>query len=97
MFSTPLKAKGKADKRQAVAGDLVGWAKAVGVKLTPDLARVIEEGFMDGDDAFDAVVGLLGIIAVLLGKRKSIEPKSKSIGTVEGWILGQSAVLDAND
>jgi hypothetical protein len=97
MFSTLLKGKGKGENRKAVAGDLLGCAKAVGVKPTADLARVIEEGFMDGDDAFDAVVGLLAIIAVLLGKRKSGEPSSKPIRSIEGWILGQDPFRNAND
>jgi hypothetical protein len=91
MFSTPLKGKGKKENRKAVAGELLSWAEAIGVKLTGELARVIEEGFSDGDDAFDAVVGLLGIISVLLDKRKSGEPRRKPIRTIEGWILGQNA------
>jgi hypothetical protein len=90
-LSSPLKGKRKEQNRKKVAPDLRAWADAIGVKLTPDLERLIEEGFRDGgDDAFDAVVGLLAIVTVLLGGQSS-EPTGELMRTVEGWILGQNA------
>ena len=48
----------------------------------------------DGEDRFDAVVGLLGMLAVVRGIRPSGEPKNCRTD-MEGWILGQAAVRAA--
>jgi hypothetical protein len=40
------------------------------------------------DDAFDATVGLFGVLAVLM-TRGSAEPDDERVRTVEGWIFGQ--------
>lgn len=61
------------------------------MELNPALAHTIREGFPDGDDAFDAVVGLLGIIEVVMGRRQPGEPVNDKTRKVEGWILGQTA------
>jgi hypothetical protein len=50
----------------------------------------VEEGFPEGDDSFDAVVGLFGMLEVALGRREPGEPQDEHIRDVEGWILGQS-------
>ena len=42
----------------------------------------------DGEDRFDAVVGLLGMLDVVLGNLPSGEPEDDTT-RVEGWILGQ--------
>jgi hypothetical protein len=52
---------------------------------------MIEQGFPEGDDAFDAVVGLFGMLEVVTGKRQPGEPRDDRIRKVEGWILGQVA------
>ena len=59
--------------------------------LDPKLKRDIETGFPDGDDAFDATVGLLGMLEVLMNRRKSGEPDDESVRKLEGWILGQAS------
>ena len=54
----------------------------------------IEDGFgagADGEDRFDAVVGLLGMLGVVRGRRCSGEPDDPVVRRVEGWILGQQA------
>jgi hypothetical protein len=48
-------------------------------------------GSLKGDDAFDAVVGLFGMLEVVLGRREPGESKGEQIRDVEGWILGQAA------
>jgi hypothetical protein len=46
-------------------------------------------GFPQGkDDAFNAVVGLFGMLQVCLGQRAPSEPDEPVIRDIEGWILG---------
>jgi len=56
------------------------------------LMRMAQEGnsggFPHGDDAFDAVVGLFGMLQVCLGQRGSGGPDDRAIREIEGWILG---------
>jgi hypothetical protein len=59
------------------------------LKLNEDLRYEIESGFNDGDDAFDAVIGLIGMIDALQNYNHTLEPKSPTIRNIEGWILGQ--------
>jgi ubiquinone/menaquinone biosynthesis C-methylase UbiE len=44
------------------------------------------------DDAFDAAVGLFGMLGVVTGRRPEGEPPV-GLGPVEGWILGQAGEL----
>ena len=53
-------------------------------------ASMIENGFPEGDDAFDTVVGLFGMVEVVAGRRQAGEPRGNRIRKLEGWILGQS-------
>jgi hypothetical protein len=65
-------------------------AQSIGLELEPALVAAIQCGFPQGDDAFDAVVGLFGMIEVAAGRRRSGEPKEDRIRKLEGWILGQT-------
>jgi hypothetical protein len=56
--------------------------------LAPELRRTIEDGFPN-DDAFDATVGLFGMLEVLMNRRGSGEPDEDSVRKLEGWIFGQ--------
>lgn len=80
--------------RAAQAPRLLAWAAAAGVELAPELVAAIESGFgprPDGDDPFDATVGLFGMLNVTLGHRPPGEPDDETVRRVEGWILGQAA------
>lgn len=90
-FPEPLKGKGKLEVRRKAGGHLMRWAESAHVELDPALTRTIKEGFPEGDDPFDAVVGLFGIIEVVTGRRPTGEPSEDKIRTLEGWILGQTA------
>ena len=49
-----------------------------------------QDGFglsLDGEDRFDAVVGLFGMLNVVLGRRSCAEPPGLKVG---GWIFGQA-------
>ena len=88
----PLKSKGKLDARRQTASALLDWAQSANVTLDPELRRTIEDGFPN-DDAFDATVGLFGMLEVLKNRRGSGEPDEEKVRTLEGWILGQSCAL----
>ena len=70
---------------------MLAWAEKCGVELATDLRAEIRDGFgssANGEDRFDAVVGLFGMLNVLLGHRPSGEPRDDPKLVVEGWILG---------
>lgn len=83
--------------RRANAAALLAWAARHGVGVTDALHAEIADGFgprFDGEDRFDAVVGLLGMLAVILGERDAGECDDAVIRTTEGWILGQPVPAD---
>jgi hypothetical protein len=85
----PLGSKRNLENRKKFAASLLRWAGDRSVLLGNDLTKAIEGGFQDGDDSFDAVVGLFGMIQVCLGERDSGEPDEPVIREIEGWILGR--------
>ncbi len=91
LLGRPLKGKGKLEVRKSASTALIQWAQSRDVRLPPDLVQVIEQGFPEGDDAFDAVIGLFGMLEVVLGHRASGEPPDEARIAIEGWILGQRA------
>lgn len=68
-------------------------------KCEPNLRQLdslISDGFgatQVGEDQFDAVVGLLGMLAVVLGIRAEGAPKDGAVSSVEGWIFGQRSAV----
>ncbi len=82
---------GKSDigVRQDAAASLLTWAEGNSVTLTPTLSEMIRLGFPAGkDDAFDAVLGLFGMIDAVKRNDAREEPVSQPIREIEGWILG---------
>lgn len=80
--------------RRSNATALIASAKALAVQLERALAFEIGDGFgarADAEDRFDAVVGLLGMLGVVLGRRASGDPDDPVVRRIEGWILGQTA------
>jgi hypothetical protein len=72
---------------------LLAWAGAAHVKLAPALRAEIRDGFgssADGEDRFDATVGLLGMLNIVLKHRSPGEPEDDGVRRIEGWILGQA-------
>lgn len=91
-----LDVKSKKDQkdRQKNAQPLLQWAHSASIKLSPELQFTIKDGFgssPDGEDPFDSVVGLFGMLNVLLGYRESGEPADSVIQNLEGWMLGLPA------
>lgn len=66
-------------------------------RLVPDaaLAGMVAAGFgadAAGEDRFDSVIGLLGLIGVLDGARPDFVPADPWVRRWEGWVLGQTAL-----
>ena len=55
--------------RRKLSASLLRWADAQSVAIKDDLKKEIRGGFPQGDDAFDAVVGLFGMLQVCIGQR----------------------------
>jgi hypothetical protein len=81
--------KRKQESRKKFGALLLDWAHCHEVTLANCLSEHIQRGFPQGDDAFDAVVGLFGMLKVCIGERASGEPDERIIKQVEGWILGR--------
>ena len=95
--SRPKERTGKRVKadRAMNASTLLSWAASASVGITNDLRAEIEDGFgdsADGEDRFDAVVGLFGMINIVLGNRAEGSADDKAVVNVEGWILGQTYI-----
>jgi hypothetical protein len=88
-FSGSTLSKRDIDSRRKFGISLVSWAAASQVGIEATLAEQIRNGFPVGkDDAFDAIVGLFGMVQACSGMRSVREPKGDAL-TVEGWILGR--------
>ena len=80
--------------RCAACAAMARWMTAAGVVASPALAAQLAAGFgprASGEDAFDAVAGLLGMVDVVLGRRPLHEPEDPVVRAIEGWILGLDA------
>ncbi len=90
LFGHQVNGKRNLEVRMCEGVALKNWAAAKSVIISPDLNRAIDEGFPEGkDDAFDAVVGLFGMIDTIQNYSPAIEPRDPTICNIEGWILGQ--------
>jgi hypothetical protein len=95
-FRTSFNGKGSKRKREDRLNwmaDLLRWADALGVTWQEEISQRVADGFSagtEGEDEFDATVGLLGMISVITGAMESGEPTDDSaVTSVEGWILGR--------
>lgn len=88
--------KRRRDDRLVWAPGILGWAESLGVTWDSGIRRRVESGMSpgpEGEDEFDAVIGLLGVIAVVTGALPAGEPRDDpAVATTEGWILGRPAV-----
>lgn len=81
--------------RAALGTALLAVMAARRVDPSPSLGAMAEAGFgadAAGEDRFDSVIGLLGLIGVLDGLRPDFVPQDASIRAWEGWVLGQTAL-----
>jgi hypothetical protein len=88
----PQQSKYRREDRAEKGKQLVSWAAKHTLLLSAALTTALQDGFAtskEGDDLFDAVAGLLGMINVLQGGRPAGEPADPEVRLTEGWILGQ--------
>ncbi|MGO9021089.1 MAG: hypothetical protein ACLQVJ_22335 [Syntrophobacteraceae bacterium] len=82
--------------RQRFSPVIQAWAKAHGVKLEASLLALLNQGFGAsgcGEDKFDAVIGLLAMLGIILDDDSYDAPPDTKVRTVEGWIFGLPAVV----
>jgi len=85
-----LRSKTDIRLRSTFGERLLSCASMNNIAVRQELETAIRAGFPSGeDDAFDAVVGLFGMLQVCLGQRASGEPEDAIIREAEGWILGR--------
>ena len=85
--------KRKQSSRASYASQMVQWAQSNGIEISEDIVQQLRDGFgpsAEGEDRFDAVVGLLGMLAVVRGRRAEGIPRGEEVHRVEGWILGRA-------
>ena len=97
-FRTSFNGRGSKRKREDRLDwipDLLRWGDALEVEWQEEPRQRVESGFSEeanGEDEFDAVVGLLGMISVITGVVDSGEPEDDpAVTAVEGWILGRKS------
>lgn len=68
------------------------WAFRRRVTIGDDLLPLLRDGFPNvrvGEDQFDALLGVCGMLEVIVGGRPEMPPMSNERRVIEGWILGQ--------
>ena len=86
--------KRDSSERRTRGMEILAWAAQRPVVCDGRLVEQIQSGFgdgPDGEDPFDAVVGLLLMIDVVLNYRSEGAPQDDVVRRVEGWIFGQQA------
>jgi len=81
--------------RRALAPALLAAMAARRLQPSPALAAAAADGFGSdaaGEDRFDSVVGLLGLVGVLEGLRPDFVPDDPWVRHWEGWVLGQTSL-----
>ena len=80
--------------RKHNAAPIFALADRLSLQLDEALQAEIKNGFgdaADGEDRFDAYIGLLGMLLVLSQQLDQGRPPSDTITQTEGWLLGLSA------
>ena len=83
--------KRRQSDRATLAAPLLAWAERRAVALSRELERLLREGFgagAEGEDLFDSVLGLFGMLEVATAHRSEGVPDDAAVREVEGWILG---------
>ena len=83
--------KRRQSDRRALAPGLLAAADRAGLTPAAELEAFVQDGFgagREGENAFDSVVGLIGMLLVLRGLRPAEPPDEPAVRRVEGWMLG---------
>jgi hypothetical protein len=88
----PGQSKRRQLDRKDKAAAVLAWAERHGVEFTAVAVSDLTGGFgarPDGEDPFDAMMGLLKMIEVVDGRQKECTEPSAEVAAWEGWILGR--------
>jgi hypothetical protein len=88
---TPGFRKSNQTSRQQALANLIKRLPGWKVSISPDLQNRIENGFTDKegkDDAFDSLIGVVGLIRIAMGQRAEFLPGNTDMTEREGWIIG---------
>ena len=87
----PGQSKRRQTDRRTKSDAVVAWAKRHSVAFTEEASEALADGFgakSNGEDQFDAALGLLKMIEVVDGRRREGPETSSEQAAWEGWILG---------
>lgn len=82
--------KRRQEVRREHAPALLQFARASDIDLEAELEDAIDDGFGSagsGEDQFDAIIGLFGMLNVLTHRQSANVPDDDAVRSVEGWIL----------
>jgi len=82
--------KGSQAARHRNATAIRSWATGHHIRCSSELTAQLQDGFgadRSGEDRFDAVVGLLGLLDTILADGPA-EPNDPVVRRLEGWIFG---------
>lgn len=86
--------KRRRDDRLRCVPRLLAWADSLGVSFAADVRPLVTAGFGDGpagEDQFDCVVGVLGMVSVVTGAiAVGLPDDDPAVVTTEGWMLGRA-------
>jgi hypothetical protein len=94
-MGTSSRAKTRQEDRRAEAFRLLDWCADNAVVADDELAKQIHDGFgptSSGEDPFDSVAGLFGMIDTVRRAREPDLPDDPVVRRIEGWMFGQHAV-----
>jgi len=77
--------------RRGFSSHIQNWARRHCIELEESLAALLDQGLGSspfGDDMFDAVVGVLGMLDTILNNGCYDAPAGAEVRSVEGWIFG---------
>ncbi len=83
--------------RQSHSRTIIDWAASRGSFFRAEALDEIRDGFggdAAGEDRFDAMLGLLGLIEVVIGSRSEGPAIPAPEMAWEGWIMGQASAPD---
>ena len=96
-ITVPPPGKTSQDARRTAAPQIFDVCEELRITPSAELTATVSNGFgpkKSGEDPFDALLGLLGMIAVATGNKSSgigNADEPSHVRTVEGWILGVEA------
>jgi hypothetical protein len=88
----PRQSKRRQTDRRGKAKPVLAWAERHGVIFNTQVTAELEDGFgsgQNGEDRFDALLGLLKMVEVAEGRRPERTERLEAEIAWEGWILGR--------